>query len=109
MLRPDVLIRSRRAKVRLKCSTYLSKAGSKASRSITVKLRAGNGHVGATMVRCMGACLNPGEIGLRTGYHVLYYGQVTRALVRLRVVILMFPLNQVAGARAAVKIPLQRY
>jgi hypothetical protein len=34
--------------------------------------------------------LNPGEIGLRTGYHALYYGQVTGALVGLRVVILEY-------------------
>jgi hypothetical protein len=33
--------------------------------------------------------LNPGEIGLRIGYHALYYGQVTGTLLGLRVVILV--------------------
>src|SRR6266511_3366783 len=41
------------------------------------------------MVRCMVSFLNPGEIGLRIGYHALYYGQLTAALLGLRVVILL--------------------
>jgi hypothetical protein len=51
-------------------------------------LHSGTGQVGATMVRCMVSFLNPGEIGLRIGYHARYYGQLTVALLGLRVVII---------------------